>query len=262
MAAGFALATKHSGILVFPILIALATCEVIRGELNPRKAHNILEPLPTPARRFFKLGTAIMGIGLIAGAILWAFYGFHLEPRSGVDGQPRLMQYAAQLQHPIQAKLIVQFAKWHLLPESYLYGLADVGVTAEFSHSYLLGKIYPHGKWFYFPVAFAIKSTALEGDRIPTRVNILTRPRSDLLPGRNDLWDEHRRAPYPAGVSVPYRDCGLDGINPDTQTAAVGLRYRVSIPVRRSFVAARFSGLCGVLQRDVGRTLANLQIPF
>jgi hypothetical protein len=159
MAAGFALATKHSGILVFPILIALATCEVIRGKLNQRKAHNILEPLPTPARRFFKLGTAIMGIGLIAGAILWAFYGFHLEPRSGVDGQPRLMQYAAQLQHPIQAKLIVQFAKWHLLPESYLYGLADVGVTAEFSHSYLLGKIYPHGKWFYFPVAFAIKST-------------------------------------------------------------------------------------------------------
>jgi hypothetical protein len=55
--------------------------------------------------------------------------------------------------------LISGSARWHLLPEAYLYGLADVGITAEFSRTYLLGTIYPHGKWFYFPVAFAIKST-------------------------------------------------------------------------------------------------------
>ncbi len=56
-------------------------------------------------------------------------------------------------------KLITTFVRWHLLPEPYLYGLADVGFTADFSHTYLFGKVYPHGQWFYFPATFVIKST-------------------------------------------------------------------------------------------------------
>jgi hypothetical protein len=50
-------------------------------------------------------------------------------------------------------------ARFHVLPESYLYGLADVRLTANFYTSYVLGKIYAHGVWFYFPIAFLIKST-------------------------------------------------------------------------------------------------------
>jgi hypothetical protein len=50
-------------------------------------------------------------------------------------------------------------ASWHILPESYLYGLADVRLTAMYYTSYVLGNIYAHGVWFYFPVAFLIKST-------------------------------------------------------------------------------------------------------
>ncbi len=50
-------------------------------------------------------------------------------------------------------------ARFHLLPESYIYGLADVRIMSDFYTSFLLGKIYPHGVWFYFPLAFAIKSS-------------------------------------------------------------------------------------------------------
>jgi hypothetical protein len=50
-------------------------------------------------------------------------------------------------------------ARLRLLPESYLYGLVDVRLTANYYTSYLLGKVYAHGVWFYFPVAFLIKST-------------------------------------------------------------------------------------------------------
>ncbi len=49
--------------------------------------------------------------------------------------------------------------RWRLLPESYLYGLADVRLTADYYTSFVLGKIYAHGVWFYFPIAFLIKST-------------------------------------------------------------------------------------------------------
>jgi len=50
-------------------------------------------------------------------------------------------------------------ARFHLLPESYIYGLADVRIMSDFYTSFLLGKVYPHGVWFYFPVAFVIKSS-------------------------------------------------------------------------------------------------------
>jgi hypothetical protein len=50
-------------------------------------------------------------------------------------------------------------ARWRLLPESYLYGLTDVRAVANFMPSYIFGKVYEHGVWFYFPVAFAVKST-------------------------------------------------------------------------------------------------------
>ena len=131
LAAGLALATKHSGILVFPILIALALYEVGRMPKNAR------------GRRFFRLSGAIVVVGLVAVLVLWSFYGFHGEPRSGMDSQAQVVAYASRLQHPFQARMISAFARWHLLPEPYLFGLADVGFTAEFSHSYLLGTIYP-----------------------------------------------------------------------------------------------------------------------
>src|SRR5258708_22259076 len=50
-------------------------------------------------------------------------------------------------------------ARWKVLPESWLYGLADVRSVANTWPSYMFGKVYAHGVWFYFPVAFVIKAT-------------------------------------------------------------------------------------------------------
>ena len=55
--------------------------------------------------------------------------------------------------------LITTSAKLHLLPESYLYGLADIRMLADWMPTYILGKVYTHGVWYYFPIAFVIKST-------------------------------------------------------------------------------------------------------
>lgn len=157
--AGLALATKHSGILLLPILAVLAICEVGLRGMRARTAIGNAERTKASFRDALRLAVALMLIGILSIVILWASYGFHLQPRTGFDAQSRVVEYAARLKHPVQAKLISGFARWHLLPEAYLYGLADVGVTAEFSRTYLFGTIYPHGKWFYFPAAFAIKST-------------------------------------------------------------------------------------------------------
>ena len=91
--------------------------------------------------------------------MLWSFYGFRYQARpNGLQLNPPLAEYVQGLK-PHEAWIVSTMARWHVLPESYLYGLADVRLTADFYTSYVLGKIYAHGVWFYFPVAFVIKST-------------------------------------------------------------------------------------------------------
>ena len=51
---------------------------------------------------------------------------------------------------------------YHLLPESWLYGLTDVRTMANDMPSYFFGRVYNHGIWYYFPAVFLIKSTLAE----------------------------------------------------------------------------------------------------
>ena len=157
LAAGLAFATKHSAILIPAILLLLAACELIRRRAPVAQAPST--QAVSRGQQALRLAVAIIVIGVIAVGLLWTSYGFHFHPRSGTSTTAQLTASAARLKHPFQAKMIVAFARWHLLPEPYLYGLADIGFTSEFSHSYLLGTIYPHGVWFYFPLALAIKTT-------------------------------------------------------------------------------------------------------
>jgi hypothetical protein len=179
LAAGLSLAAKHSGILVFPILIALAICELWR---EPRP--NVVSETSRSAK-MTRMAGALIVVAVMAVLILWTSYAFHFHPRPGVDAQVQVADYAVRLSSPLQKQLITEFAHWRLLPESYLYGLADVGITAGFSHTYLFGKVYPHGQWFYFPAAFIIKST------ITLIMFLLLLPFAIVLRGakhRRELW--------------------------------------------------------------------------
>jgi 4-amino-4-deoxy-L-arabinose transferase-like glycosyltransferase len=154
IATGFALAAKHTGLLVLPILLLLSIYEVIRN-------WNKVEPQTTKGlgRQVLKLAGSMIVITVLAVAILWAFYGFRYVARpTGLQLNPPLSAYVHDLK-PHEIWLVSTMARFHVLPESYLYGLADVRLTANFYTSYVLGKIYAHGVWFYFPIAFLIKST-------------------------------------------------------------------------------------------------------
>src|SRR5260370_14834353 len=156
LAAGLTLAAKHTGILVIPMLALLAICEVLRGRLA--KQHDSERPVGT-MRNAGRLAVSVIASVLIAVAVLWASYGFRFAARpDGLQLNPAFAEWVGQLK-PIEAQLVFFAARWHLLPESYLYGLAAVRLSAEAYTSFVLGRVYPHGVWFYFPIAFAIKST-------------------------------------------------------------------------------------------------------
>jgi len=147
---GLALAAKHTGALVFPILLLLAIIEAIRSWATTKRF---------PGKQSLKLAGALVVITVISLSVLWAFYGFRYTARPGtLQLNPPLAEYVKGLK-PHEIWAINTMAHYHFLPESYLYGLADVRLTANFYTSYVLGKIYAHGVWFYFPIAFLIKST-------------------------------------------------------------------------------------------------------
>lgn len=145
LAVGLVLAVKHTGLLILPILFLLMVCEIMLQKQIGRRA--------------LKLVGSLALITLIGWVVLWSFYRFRYDARpNGLQMNPPLAEYVQGLK-PHEAWPILTMARWHILPESYLYGLADVRLTANYYTSYVLGKVYAHGVWFYFPIAFLIKST-------------------------------------------------------------------------------------------------------
>ena len=143
--AGLALVTKFTGILIAPMLLLLAVAEGMR------------------MRNLRVLGARIAAcVGVLACAwlIVWMFYGFRYAPApGGLSLSPALAPYLASLPNHGDAVKLGFAARFHLLPEAYLWGLANTRHTEWEFTSYFFGRIYRHGPWQYFPVAFLIKST-------------------------------------------------------------------------------------------------------
>lgn len=156
--AGLALAAKHSAILIAPVLVVLAIVEVaLDWPVDGTNAQRY------DSRRLLTLRMAgsLLTIVAVAVTILWAFYGFRYAARpGGAQMTPGTAAFLAGLHHPLEATAIGFAEKHHLLPEAYLFGLTDVTILSlDGRVMYLFGKMFPQGRWFYFPSAFLIKMT-------------------------------------------------------------------------------------------------------
>jgi hypothetical protein len=154
IAAGLALAAKHSGLFLLPVLLVLALIDVLATSSVNKSGRN--------GWRKDALHTAISlaVAGVIAYAFLWAFYGFRYQARPGALVMvPTLGEYALSTHSALVDAVISRLAAWHLFPEAYLFGLVDIADAAKRDPMFLLGTDYATGHWFYFPIAFLIKST-------------------------------------------------------------------------------------------------------
>jgi hypothetical protein len=157
LAAGLALAAKHSTVLLAPMLVLLLAGELAARALSARRPRDPQQT--TLARTALHYVAGLTVITLIGVFVLWAFYGFRYAARPApLTLSPSLADYVGPLAG-IQARGILFAARFHLLPESYLYGLADVRKMANDMPSFFFGHVYQHGIWYYFPVVFLIKST-------------------------------------------------------------------------------------------------------
>jgi 4-amino-4-deoxy-L-arabinose transferase-like glycosyltransferase len=147
LATGLLLATKHSGILIGPMFVCLIAWEVLKAPGGDRR------------RVALRLTGGFFAIVVLSVLVLWGFYGFRYSARpAGMAFSTSVAAYAEPLPH-FESAIVVAVGRLHLLPESYLVGLVDVKLVSLAYPTFLLGKVYSHGLWYYFPLVILIKTT-------------------------------------------------------------------------------------------------------
>jgi hypothetical protein len=147
LAVGLTLAAKHSAVLLLPILLLLAAGEIgARWETQQR----------WPGHHALRLLTGLAVIATCALFLLWSVYSFRYAMHPVGVQMPPLARQMGPLSIPMRTAISF-CARYHLLPESYLYGFVDVQRVGIFMPTYIFGKLYAHGQWFYFPAMLSLK---------------------------------------------------------------------------------------------------------
>jgi hypothetical protein len=232
---GLALASKHSAVLLFPMLLILAIVELVIPEPvipNPVAPQKFTTEKST-ARYALRLASALVIICVFSLIVLWASYGFSNVARA--DGMPINPTMQAQLHRvpsALQGRVLAEIDKLHLLPQSYIYGFAHVLFQSKAFTSYLLGTIYPHPVWFYFPIAILIKSTL-------TFLILAAIAKWAVITGRFRAWREILYMTIPAAVYMIFAMAG--GMN-------IGIRHILPIYIFSSVAIA--GAAWTLIQRD------------
>jgi tetratricopeptide (TPR) repeat protein len=152
-AIGLMLAAKHSAVIFVGILFALLIAD---GVLFHRSA------IPLARRLLLRVAT-FAGMFLIGLAILWSFYGFRYRAISNETAPTiSVSDYIKENGRPesvkgFPARATEAISHTHIFPEAYVLGMADV-IAWGSRNTVIFGRNYPVGEWFYFPVAFAVKT--------------------------------------------------------------------------------------------------------
>jgi hypothetical protein len=223
LAVGVGLASKHSALVAAPIVCALP---LVDAALEARAGGAPRAGFTRRALRSAAAGAAAVGVGL---AVLWACYGFryHALPGAAADGAS-VEAAIRSSPHPEAAAsaagtVAAVLQRLRLVPEAYTYGLGYVAGYGE-RPTYLLGARFPTGQWFYFPVAFLIKTSipllALLAVALATR----------------ELYGRRREMLFLLAPSVAYFAlCMTSGVN-------IGIRH--VLPCYPFFAVVAAAGAC------------------
>ena len=152
-AVGLMLAAKHSAVIFVGILFALLIADafLFRRPGIPL-LHRVLLPVATFA-----------GLFLIGLAILWSFYGFRYRAIPNYAAPTiSVSDYIKENGRPesvkgFPARVTNAISRTHIFPEAYVLGMADV-IAWGSRNTVIFGRNYAVGKWFFFPVAFTVKT--------------------------------------------------------------------------------------------------------
>lgn len=140
----FALAiiSKYSALILGPIVALLIGVAVVRRSVTAGKAAGLIALL-----------------ALASWVAVWAIYGFRYLP-SASQAWAYDLQSDTQVQRevPKLASVVTWIDRHHLVPNVFSQGFLFGQAKAQVRPAFLNGEINDRGWWYYFPVAFAIKT--------------------------------------------------------------------------------------------------------
>lgn len=155
---GLAYVAKFSAVLLLPMMVLTAAARAFA----PGPLRVFGRDYTSRSGKFGAAALSAVGHGLVAGLVIWAFYGFHyaafhpaLPP---ADHFVRPWE-VLDLHIGFAGKLIRALAAIPALPEAFLYGFAYVLETAQVRSAFLNGEYSTTGWPSFFPWAFALKTT-------------------------------------------------------------------------------------------------------
>lgn len=152
LACGVALATKFSMIVIVPVLALAAVALFWKASaLQSAGAHH--KQLGREKKQLLLHAVLVTSVVLL---IVNAVYYFQSPPLADSD-----VTWVAMKSAPVFGVLMKAFAVLSkLVPTYFLFGLYNVIIHNHYGHSTsLLGAHSDLGWWYYFPVAFALKTT-------------------------------------------------------------------------------------------------------
>ena len=154
LAFGLMLSAKHSAVIFVGILFVLLIVDTVLFRQSQ-------VPL---SHRIVRQTAAFSGMFVIGLAILWSFYGFrYYAIPSASESTISVADYIKENGRPesvasLPARVTSAISHTPVFPESYVLGMADV-IAWGTRNSWIFGRTYTTGKWFYFPLAFLVKSS-------------------------------------------------------------------------------------------------------
>jgi hypothetical protein len=161
LAFGLSQASKFSAVLLVPILVLLAALWLLSG-------HKMHAPFPLPGSRLlsqrpgliraYALVAVFLTIFLIGFALVWADYRFEVGT---VLGEGRQLSWLDERLDGSRWESAVRYLFWELpIPaHKYIYGLAVKYTHTEVGRpTFLMGDLSGEGWWYYFLIAFLIKT--------------------------------------------------------------------------------------------------------
>ena len=143
----FALAmiSKYTTLMLAPVIVALLVVDSCR---KPNR------------RRSLTVSAGILaGMVAVTWLAMWAAYGFRYAPSTNPNWLYRFQESSPFGDHfPIFARLAVWADNYRLLPNACTQGFLLGQIKAQSRGSYLFGQLSGTGWWYYFPVAFLLKT--------------------------------------------------------------------------------------------------------
>lgn len=221
---------KFSGLLLWPIIGLLLVVAVLRRSISPKSAVAVLAVAAS-----------------VTFVTIWAVYGGRHAPSVSAGwAQPFTNTPLVQTNAPRLGAAAAWVDANHLLPSAFVQGFAYSQASSRQIPSFLAGESRIGGWWYYFPIAFLIKTPTALLVLFAAGLFVYVRRRRELAPG-NELF-----VILPAAVYLAF--AMASGVN-------IGLRHILPVyPFVLMVAAAAAKDLAGARSRVSRMALAALTI--